>query len=118
MNINDIVNLQHEFDKSHGWSLESSSNIELVDWVSRDIVGIVGELGEFSNIIKKAALLRDDENEVDDFILKNMAHLHEEIIDIFIYVMRIATHTGLNIEEEYLKKLSANKKRFYKFERN
>ncbi|MFB5089325.1 hypothetical protein PGC35_19375 [Psychrobacillus sp. PGGUH221] len=51
--------MQKEFDTKHGWSLQSGNTSEKLEVISKDIIGLMGELGEFSNIIKKLNLTKD-----------------------------------------------------------
>lgn len=78
----------------------------------------MGELGEFSNIIKKLNLSKDiyKEEELSMHFHLSIANLNEELIDTFIYLIRIATHLELNISEAYLNKLKVNEERFKIYE--
>jgi NTP pyrophosphatase (non-canonical NTP hydrolase) len=38
--------------------------------------------------------------------------LAEELADTFIYLIKIAAQTGIDLESEYLKKLEKNRRRF------
>ena len=115
MNIKDLTKIQHSFDSEHGWSLDRGTSEELVDMLSQDLIGTLGELGEFSNIVKKANLLKNNKQDLDEFLKSNRDSLEEEVVDTFIYIMRIATHMNIDLEDAYLEKLAKNKKRFSKF---
>ena len=66
---------------------------------------LVGEVGEACNIIKK--MNRGDE--VTDEVL---AALDEEIIDTFIYLLKIAALRDLDLLDGYMKKRIKNEARF------
>lgn len=115
MNLKEFIEMQNEFDEKHGWSNRGSdSTVDTVNKLKNDIVGLVGEVGEFSNIVKKIAL--EPETEIDKSFNTNLCNLNEELTDIFIYLLRIMTTLDTDIEKEYLKKLEFNKGRFKKFE--
>ena len=117
MDLKELQKIQYNFDKNHEWTLETKKTQELIDWLRDDTIGLIGEIGEFSNLVKKATLLREKGDELQTFLHENKENLKEEIIDSFIYIVRIATHLGVDIEDQYLKKLGENEKRFKKFEK-
>ncbi len=118
MDISKIISLQKEFDENHGWSPTSSSTLETLDFINKDIIGLIGEIGEFSNLIKKLNLLnnRFSDEELNENFLKVHPDLQEELIDAFIYLIRIASHLNIDISKEYLRKYNINKVRFKKYE--
>ncbi|WP_413501044.1 hypothetical protein [Psychrobacter maritimus] len=108
LTLKDIRSLQKAFDKKHNVSNKSfyvdidSSNLEELEHL---VVCLIGELGEFSNILKKVTR--------GDFELKDVKDsLDEELVDTFIYLIKIANQFNVNLEEGYLKKLEKNKERF------
>ncbi|MBU8768714.1 hypothetical protein [Cytobacillus oceanisediminis] len=118
MDISKIVALQKEFDEKHGWSHNSSSTSEKIDFINKDIIGLVGEIGEFSNLIKKLNLLdnRFLDEELNEKFIELHPELQEELIDAFIYLIRISSHLDMDISKEYLRKYNINKGRFKKYE--
>ncbi|GAU78540.1 hypothetical protein F3D3_3174 [Fusibacter sp. 3D3] len=73
------------------------------------VVCLAGEFGETANIIKK--VIRGD------FKLSEVkSQLSEEIIDIFIYVIKLAYQLNIDIENEFLAKHRKNTERFKKYE--
>lgn len=119
MNINDIVKIQKGFDFSHGWTPEENL-LDIMAYINKDIIGIIGELGEFSNQIKKINLLIDS-NKIQDAeeLYKSVeSNLREEITDTFIYIMRIVSHLNIDLEEEYFKKLNINKEKYRGFDKD
>jgi len=54
MDFRKIIELQISDDKNRGFEVDFSSEQERYDQLMKDIVGLVGEIGEFSNIVKKA----------------------------------------------------------------
>lgn len=102
----------------HGWSLKTGSAHEKLEFINKDLIGIMGEIGEFSNLIKKLNLLAERENveELEIALKGKQSQLEEELIDSFIYLIRIATHLDVDITKTYLNKLNINKSWFTKYE--
>ena len=110
MHLKELVSLQTEFDKRH--SSSEPFFIPITSANPRDlehlVVCMLGELGEFSNILKK--IVRGDlpyeEAEQD---------LHEELTDVFIYLIKVAGQSGVDLEARFLEKLKKNEIRFAKW---
>lgn len=113
LTIHEIKKLQEEFDSKHKGRTPfnekiNSKNIEVLEHL---IVCMVGEIGEFSNIIKKVSR--------GDFSLEeNKEHLSEELADVFIYLIKISNQSEIDIEKAFIEKLEKNKKRFKRYEIN
>jgi NTP pyrophosphatase (non-canonical NTP hydrolase) len=120
VDLKELINIQKEFDKEHGWVIESDDKINIIEAINKDLIGLFGEVGEFSNIIKKINLRMNNSNlsdsEMEEIYIRFEEQLSEELIDSFIYLFRIATHLNLDVTSTYLKKLEYNKKRFKKYE--
>lgn len=110
MTVEEIKTIQNEFDNKYKGNIEfneviSDKNTEPLEHL---IVCMLGEFGEFSNIVKK--IKRGDFN-----LLEKKEELNEEFIDMFIYMIKIANQLNINIEDEYIKKMKKNEKKFKKF---
>lgn len=119
MDLKNLIALQSEFDKKHGWSFNSNQHSELIDWLHKDLVGLFGELGEFANLLKKITIIRDkpDLEKSHKLFEKLKVNFSEELIDSLIYLIRIAAHLGVDLEKEYLKKLEFNRAKYQEYER-
>jgi NTP pyrophosphatase (non-canonical NTP hydrolase) len=107
MELATLIQLQADFDRAHGITRPffvpiSSNNIYELEHL---VVCMVGEVGEFANELKK--IVRGDAPYEE-----RKAALAEELTDTFIYLMKIAAQTGIDLESEYLKKLEKNRQRF------
>lgn len=110
MTIKKIKNIQKEFDNKYQGNIDfnediDDSNIEPLEHL---IVCMLGEFGEFSNIVKKIKRGDFSLSEKND-------ELREEYIDMFIYMIKIANQLNINIEDEYLLKMKKNEKKFERF---
>lgn len=107
MEIATLIKLQTDFDRTHGVAKPffvpiSSDNLHELEHL---VVCMVGELGEFANELKK--VVRGDAPYEE-----RRSALAEELTDTFIYLIKIAAQTGIDLESEYLKKLHNNQQRF------
>ncbi len=118
MEIKDLVQIQKEFDSKHGWSLTSNNPKAKLEIINKDLIGLFGEIGEFSNIIKKLNIeMEKSGNSLESSFFDAQNSLNEEIIDSFIYLLRIATHLEVDIEDVYLRKLAINREKYKKYEK-
>ena len=108
LSLEKIKSLQKGFDRHHsigekGFYVDiNESNIHELEHL---IVCLLGELGEFANILKKVSR--------GDFSLEEVKDdLDEELVDTFIYLIKISNQFNVNLEKGYLAKLEKNKKRF------
>lgn len=112
MNLNQIIDIQKEFDSKHkgkfDWAQKiNEENIENLEYL---LLCLVGEFGEISNLVKK--VLRGDYSLAE---IKNQ--LGEEIADIFIYVLKFAYQLDIDIEKQFLLKVDKNRSRFAHYEK-
>lgn len=115
MELNKIIEIQENFDSKHGWSSKEIKNIDLlIESLQDDTIGIVGELGEFANILKK--IKREQYEDKERYFTERYNDLHEEIVDVFIYLIRIVSTLNIDLEKEYFRKIVFNIERFRKYE--
>ncbi|TXD96729.1 nucleotide pyrophosphohydrolase [Psychrobacter frigidicola] len=108
LSLEKIKILQKGFDRNHSVGDKAfyvdinESNIHELEHL---IVCLLGELGEFANILKKVTR--------GDFSLEDVkGDLDEELVDAFIYLIKISNQFNVDLEEGYLSKLEKNKQRF------
>ncbi len=117
MNLRELLQTQKDFDAAHGWREEHPAFGVLLESLGDDIVGLAGEFGEFANIVKKVKLVaRRDEEAAKAELERVVPALREELADVFVYLMRLATHLNLDLEEAYLAKLKKNSERYRIYE--
>ncbi len=119
MNLNDIVRAQREFDDLHGFVVGGEEPRAALWNMSKDIVGLVGEIGEFANIVKKLtiAVERASPQPTMAAIEAVRPQLTEELVDSLIYVLRLAGHLNLDLEKGYLEKVKVNEVRYAAYRR-
>lgn len=110
--IKKLIDQQREFDERHAgklpfYSVINENNLSELEHL---IVCLIGEVGEFSNIVKKVRR--------GDFPLSNVkGDLNEELTDVFIYLLKIAGQFDVDLEYEYNKKMTKNEEKFKRFEK-
>lgn len=112
MTLNELVIKQAKFDALHSgnfnWNqMIDNNNIEILEFL---LIALMGEMGETSNLVKK--VLRGDFS-LDDIY----DEMKEEIIDMFIYIIKISYQLNIDLETEYCKKLAKNMERFKPYEK-
>jgi NTP pyrophosphatase (non-canonical NTP hydrolase) len=112
----EIVNMQHEFDVRHGFIIDRKDQKSKYNQISKDLIGMFGEIGEFSNIIKKIQLSIDYKKGIDGDLAIREECLRQELVDTFIYLIRIAKSLDFNLEDEYLTKLKKNEDKYARYE--
>lgn len=108
MTLNELLLSQKEFDKSvsiGGRSFYTDINEDNIQELEHLLVCLLGELGEFSNILKKVSR--------GDVSLEQVKHsLDEELVDVFIYLVKIINQFDVDVENGYTAKMSKNKIKF------
>jgi len=112
MELKKIMKLQALFDKEHlgifDWSVRvTEDNLEVSKFL---LICMIGELGEFANIVKK--VIRGDFS-----LASKKEQIEEEVADIFIYLLKICIQMNIDLEKNFLKKLEKNKIRFKHYKR-
>jgi NTP pyrophosphatase (non-canonical NTP hydrolase) len=107
MDIKDLIRLQQEFDDAHfpklsGLPGSDETRVQLFSFLA---ISILGELGEFANIIKKI-------QRGDTTLESSLTQLRAEAVDVFIYLMKVCRQLDMDLEQAYLEKLRINAERF------
>ncbi|MFX0169532.1 MAG: hypothetical protein ACFE89_09300 [Candidatus Hodarchaeota archaeon] len=106
----EMIEAQNVFDKAHGWFWGDSPENQS-EYIGYAIVALVGELGELANEFKKW-LREGGKGKLPQSLI---AHFSEEMADIFIYLIKMASCLGLDLESLFYDKLKKNTERFQQF---
>jgi NTP pyrophosphatase (non-canonical NTP hydrolase) len=118
MNLIDIIKTQRQFDEEHGFNIKNQDIQEKYNQISKELIGLVGEIGEFANLVKKINLSLDSHLEDDEaHITGREAQMREELVDVFIYLIRLCDLLNVDIEKGYCAKLDANKLKYSGFKK-
>ena len=117
MDLAALIKIQIADDERRGFPVRFTQDQERVAQLVKDLVGLVGEIGEFSNLIKKIQIKIDHPAYEGPSLLESRDKLREEVIDSFIYLIRLAAILETDIEIELLKKIQINQRRYNLLER-
>jgi NTP pyrophosphatase (non-canonical NTP hydrolase) len=112
VDVRELVATQVAFDKSHGFPVDFDSMSSKYAQISKDLIGLIGEIGEFSNVVKKMTLHLERPSQYHVSVVDAEAFLKEELIDALIYVVRLAAILDVDIQEEYVRKMAINAARY------
>jgi len=112
--FHEIYRYQAEFDKRHGWYWSIQNEKDFINYLQYLGIALSGEVGEFCNLVKKFVRgYRSTRKMKNDM----MERLKEELIDVFIYVIKGASQLfKIDLEKEYFRKMKVNEERFRDYE--
>ncbi len=113
--IKDIVEFQKEFDKKHNWINEHEKQDEkFMERLQYATIALAGEVGEFSNILKKIIRDKNLDGKIDQTRIGDMK---EELVDVFIYLIILSIILKMDLGKEYFDKMKKNEERFVKYKK-
>lgn len=113
MTLNEIINIQKEFDSNHKstfpWNNQiTDDNLENLEFL---LIAFAGEFGEVSNIVKK--VVRGDYS-----LDEKRDEISEEIADMFAYLIKLSYQLNIDLEATYINKIRKNQEKFKRYEKN
>jgi len=118
MQLGELVARQIASDRRRGFSVDFTDEQERQTHIERDLVGLLGEIGEFANLLKKVRLGLDHETYTGPSLAKALPALREELADTTIYIMRLFTMLDGDMEAELVSKMTINDSRYGELERD
>lgn len=118
MDLRQISELQIKMDTLHGFPVQFEDTREKYDQLTKDLVGLFGEIGEFSNIVKKINIKLDRPDAYSLGVHEAEIMLGEELVDSLIYIIRIGAILGIDLQAEILKKIQLNESRYAPLKRD
>ena len=112
MDLSAIVQKQIEADEKRGFTVRFDSDIATENQLTRDTVGLMGEIGEFANLLKKVSLSLKTEGYVGPTLAEASEELREELADAAIDIIRLSALLGANLEHDILAKMEKNNARY------
>lgn len=112
MELADLIQQQIERDRHRGFPVDFVHDGERINQLMRDLVGLLGEVGEFANLLKKVDLGQTTPGYVAPSLGDVEAQLREELADVAIYLFRLTTILGGNLERDILQKIRVNDERY------
>jgi NTP pyrophosphatase (non-canonical NTP hydrolase) len=112
MELAQLISLQIERDRRRGFPVDFTTDAERQAQLMRDLVGIVGEVGEFANLLKKVELAQNKDAYVGPSLDEATPQLREELADVSIYLFRLSALLGVDLERAILEKMNVNDARY------
>jgi len=116
MDLSKLIGQQIERDRRRGFLVDFDDDTAREEQLMRDLVGLFGEVGEFSNLLKKVTLARTTSGYAGPTLAEASPHLREELADAAIYIFRIATILGGDLEADIIEKIERNDERYRNLE--
>ena len=117
MDLATLMKIQITSDETRGFPVKFTGDRERVLQLMKDLVGLFGEIGEFSNLLKKIEIKLDHPAYDGPSLGESQDKLREEVVDSLIYLMRLAAILETNLEAELLRKIQINQERYRPLER-
>jgi NTP pyrophosphatase (non-canonical NTP hydrolase) len=117
MDLATLMKIQITADEKRGFPVKFGSDRERVMQLMKDLVGLFGEIGEFSNLLKKIEIKLEHPDYDGPSLTESRDQLRGEVIDSLIYLLRLAAILETDLEAELLKKMQINRERYRSLER-
>ncbi len=112
MDLASLSKIQILADEKRGFPVKFASDRDKYAQIISDLVGLFGEIGEFSNIVKKIGIKLNRPEYNGPSLEEGRDLLREELVDTLIYVIRLAAILDTDLEAELIRKLEINEARY------
>lgn len=112
MELSVLVERQIEADRRRGFAVDFETVEEHHGRLSDELIGLVGEIGEFANLLKKVTLRRTHSSYAGPSFDEAVPRLREELADSLIYIFRLSKMLGGDLEADLLAKMKVNDDRY------
>ena len=118
MDLATLMKIQITADEKRGFPVKFSGDRERITQLMKDLIGLFGEIGEFSNLLKKIEIKLEHPAYDGPSLTESRDQLREEVIDSLIYLIRLAAILETDLEAELFKKIQINHERYKSLEQN
>lgn len=112
MELAELIQMQIDRDRRRGFRVDFDNDRDRSDQLMRDVVGLLGEIGEFANLLKKVELGQTVPHYNSLSLADAGAELRTELADVAIYLFRLETILGGDLEQDILQKIRINDERY------
>lgn len=112
MKLKELIDKQISADRRRGFPVEFGSDAERHAQISKDLIGLFGEIGEFANLAKKVGLRLEHPAYIGPSLDEANSLLREELADATIYIMRLSAILESDLEQDILNKMAQNDARY------
>lgn len=117
MQLSELIKSQIAADERRGFPVKFDSDIERHDQLMRDLVGLVSEVGEFADHLKKVGLAVSTPGYQGPTLSDAAPQLRSELADVSIYLFRLISILDGDLENEIVRKMRVNQERYQYLER-
>lgn len=117
MRFTSLVEKQVAADRRRGFRVDFDDDMDRLAQLEMDLVGLMGEVGEFANLLKKVRLAASHEGYDGPSLRDASGNLREELADALIYLMRLSFILGGDLEVDLSQKMEINDRRYGPLER-
>jgi deoxycytidine triphosphate deaminase len=107
-----LARRQIEADRVHGFPVDLPDDEARCNQLSKDLVGLMGEIGEFANLLKKVELAITQPGYAAPDLVAAEPGLRMELADAQIYLLRLAHLLRADLGEAVLEKMRLNDERY------
>ena len=107
-----LVRRQIDADRTRGFPVDFGDDAARCGQISKDLVGLIGEVGEFANLIKKVELTSVRPGYIGADLAAAEPELRRELADIQIYLLRLAHLLRADLAEVVVEKMQSNDERY------
>lgn len=107
-----LARRQIDADRMHGFPVDLSNDEDRCRQLSKDLVGLMGEVGEFANLVKKVELAMSRQGYAGPKLGAATHDLRMELADAQIYILRLAHLIRVDLGEAVLEKMRLNDERY------
>lgn len=112
MEFKELIDKQISADRRRRFPVEFDSDAERHAQLSKDLIGLFGEIGEFANLVKKVGLRLEHTAYCGPDLDEARGWLREELADAAIYIIRLSAILGADLERDILDKMAQNDERY------
>ena len=112
MDLSALVAAQSSADRRRGFKLDFETDADRIAQLEQDIVGLIGEIGEFSNVLKKVRLAASHIGYAGPSLAEASQGMREELADALIYLIRLSVVIGGSLENDLISKMQVNDGRY------
>jgi NTP pyrophosphatase (non-canonical NTP hydrolase) len=112
MDFSALIERQISADRRRGFQVDFANDAERVAQLEKDVIGLVGEVGEFANALKKVGLTIAHPGYRGPSLEEAAPNLSEELADAFIYLARLSFVLGRDFEADIIRKMQRNDARY------
>jgi deoxycytidine triphosphate deaminase len=110
--LESLLQRQIRSDRAHGFPVDISDDETRRGQLFKDLTGLIGEVGEFANLLKKVDLAATQNGYEGPSLAAVQSALQMELADAQIYVLRLAHLLRVDLSRAVLEKIHMNDQRY------